>query len=74
VSPGKTLVIPVPLGEILPRLPSAGVQSLEEGMALKGTRVVDGWNITPGPDGSVSAFVITTMHRNLFRIPLRSGS
>jgi len=72
-SRGKTIVIPVPAGEILPRLPIAGIRSLDEGMVLPGARVVDGWNITPGPDRSVFAFVKTTMHRNLFRISLRSG-
>lgn len=74
VSPGKTLVIPIPLGDILPKLPAGGVRSLEEGMAIPGTRVEEGASITPGPGGSVSVRVKTTMHRNLFQIPLRGGS
>ena len=74
VSPGKTLVFPLRLGEMLPKLPAAGIRSLEEGMGVPGARVIEGWNFTPGLDGSVLASVKTTMHRNLFRIPLRSGS
>jgi hypothetical protein len=71
-NPGKTLAIPVPPGEALPRLPASGIRSVEDAAALPGVRLLDGWNITRGPDLSVFAYVKTTMHRNLFRIPLSS--
>jgi hypothetical protein len=74
VSPGKTLVFPLRLGEMLPKLPAAGIRSLEEGMGVLGARVIEGRNVTPGLDGSVFASVRTPVNRNLFRIPLRSGS
>jgi DNA-binding winged helix-turn-helix (wHTH) protein/Tol biopolymer transport system component len=71
-SPGKTIAIPVPPGEMLPKLPISGIRRLDGTDALPGARVIDAWDISPGPDPSVFAFTKTTMHRNLFRIPLRA--
>jgi DNA-binding winged helix-turn-helix (wHTH) protein/Tol biopolymer transport system component len=70
-SPGKTLVIPVPLGKTLPKLPDSGIRVPGDGIALPDARVIDGWQISPGPSPSIYAFTKTTMHRNLFRIPLQ---
>lgn len=70
-TPGKTLAIPVPPGEPLPKLPASGVSGPEDGGSLPGARLIDGWAIFPGPDPSVFAYTKTTAHRNLFRIPLR---
>jgi serine/threonine protein kinase/Tol biopolymer transport system component len=70
-SPGKTVAIPIPPGETLPGLPASGIRSPEEGSALPGARVIGRWAISPGPDPSVYAYTKTTVHRNLFRIPLR---
>jgi Tol biopolymer transport system component len=70
-NPGKTLAIPIPPGATLPRLPESGIRGLEDGQILPGARVIDAWEISPGPDPSVFAYVKTTVHRNLFRIPLR---
>lgn len=69
-SPGKTLAIPVPLGETFPRLPPSGIRGPEDARALPGARLIDGYRISPGPDPSLFAYVKTTMHRNLFRITL----
>jgi hypothetical protein len=33
-------------------------------------RLLDGWFLSPGPEPSVFAYVKTTMHRNLYRIPV----
>ncbi len=65
-----TLAIPVPEGETLPRLPSSGIRGPEDAKALPGTRLLDGWFLSPGPDPSTFAYVKTTMHRNLYRIPV----
>jgi DNA-binding winged helix-turn-helix (wHTH) protein/Tol biopolymer transport system component len=70
-SPGKTIAIPVPSGDMLPKLPISGIRRLDDAASLPGARLVDGWDISPGPDPSVFAFTKTNMHRNLFRIPLR---
>jgi Tol biopolymer transport system component len=66
----KTLAIPVPAGETLPKLPSSGIRGPEDAKAIPGTRLLDGWFIAPGPEPAVFAYVKTTMHRNLYRIPL----
>jgi Tol biopolymer transport system component/DNA-binding winged helix-turn-helix (wHTH) protein len=68
--PGKTIAIPVPPGEMLPSLPAIGVGGLNDVAGLRGVHIIDGWGISPGPDPSVFAFLKTTMHRNLFQIPL----
>jgi DNA-binding winged helix-turn-helix (wHTH) protein/Tol biopolymer transport system component len=66
----KTLAIPVPAGETLPRLPPSGIRGPEDAKPIPGTRLLDGWFIAPGPDPSTFAYVKTTMHRNLYRIPV----
>jgi hypothetical protein len=66
----KTLAIPVAAGETFPKLPTSGIRGLEDAKAITGTRLLDGWFISPGPDPSIFAYVKTTMHRNLYRIPV----
>ena len=65
----KTLAIPVPAEQTFPQLPASGIREPEDAKAIPGTRLLDGWFISPGPDPSVFAYVKTTMHRNLYRIP-----
>jgi hypothetical protein len=67
---GNTVAIPVPPGESLPDLPPSGILGLEEAKALPGARILDRWNIAPGPDPSVFAFTQTSVNRNLYRITL----
>ncbi len=69
-SRGKTVAIPVPPGKSLPDLPPSGIRGLDDAAAFPGARVIDGYEISPGPDPSIFAYVKTTVHRNLFRIPL----
>ena len=66
----KTLAIPILAGETFPKLPTSGIRGLEDAKAITGTRLLDGWFISPGPDPSIFAYVKTTMHRNLYRIPV----
>jgi Tol biopolymer transport system component len=70
-SADKTVAIPIPPGEMFPNLPTSGIRGFDEAVAFAGSRVIDGYDIAPGPDPSVVAYVKTTVHRNLFRIPLR---
>jgi hypothetical protein len=72
-SAGKTLAIPVPPGKTFPDLPASGILGLDDAAAFPGSRVIESWNISPGPDPSIYAYVKTTVHRNLFRIPLRNN-
>jgi DNA-binding winged helix-turn-helix (wHTH) protein/Tol biopolymer transport system component len=69
-SAGTTVAIPVPPGESLPDLPPSGIGGLEDAKALPGARVLDRWNIAPGPDPSIFVYTKTTVHRNLYRIPI----
>jgi Tol biopolymer transport system component len=66
----KTAAIPVPAGETLPKLPPSGISRLDDLAAFPGSRVIDGYCSSPGTDPSIYAYVKTTAHRNLFRIPL----
>jgi Tol biopolymer transport system component len=68
--PGKTRVVPLRAGKMLPRLPPLGIRNLEDSALLSDSFVIDAGGISPGPDPSVYAYVKTTMHRNLFQIPL----
>jgi hypothetical protein len=55
---------------MLPDLPDTGISGLYDGADLPGARTIDAYEISPGPDPSVFAYVKTTVHRNLFRIAL----
>jgi dipeptidyl aminopeptidase/acylaminoacyl peptidase len=71
-SPGKTRLVPLPPGEMLPKSTNPlGMVGLDDPAAFPGSRLIDGYGISPGPDPAVFAYVKTTVHRNLFRIPLR---
>ena len=69
-SSGKTVAIPIPSGQIFPNLRPSGVYGMDDAASFPDSRVIDGWNISPGPDPSVFAYVKATVHRNLFRIPV----
>jgi DNA-binding winged helix-turn-helix (wHTH) protein/Tol biopolymer transport system component len=67
---GKTWVLPLKAGELLPK-PLSGIQDLNNPTLFPGAHVIDAYAIFPSQDPSVYAYVKNTMHRNLFRIPLR---
>jgi DNA-binding winged helix-turn-helix (wHTH) protein/Tol biopolymer transport system component len=67
---GTTLAIPVAAGETLPNLQSWGIRGPEDAKTVPGTHLLEGWFLSPGPDPSTFAYVKTTMHRNLYRIPV----
>ena len=69
--PGKMRVIPLPPGEMLPKLPPLGMRGPDDPTLFPGSYLIDAYGISPSPDPSVYAYVKTTMHRNLFWIPLR---
>jgi hypothetical protein len=66
---GKTRVIPLPPGKMLPALPPSGIPGADDSQFVPGSRLIDTYGISPSPNPSVYAYVKTTMHRNLFRIP-----
>ena len=55
---------------MLPKLPPSGMRGPDDPELFPGSYLVDAYGISPSPDPSVYAYVKTTMHRNLFSIPL----
>ena len=67
VGPKATMAIPIKPGELPERIPTGF--SLAESN-VRG-RMIDGLDISPGPDPSTFAYVKAMTHRNLFRISLQ---
>jgi Tol biopolymer transport system component/tRNA A-37 threonylcarbamoyl transferase component Bud32 len=67
---GRTYVVPLPPGRMLPQIPAGGFQSEAEIAKLPGARVIDGYDVAPGPTPGVYAFSRGTVQRNLYRIPI----
>jgi serine/threonine protein kinase len=69
-SANKTFVLSLPPGKSLPTLPASGVKSANDLAGLPVVHIIERQNIHPGPSPSVYAFTQTTVHRNLYRIPV----
>jgi hypothetical protein len=69
--PGTTLVIPLDQGEMIPELPSGGLNGSSAVDAVPRARVIkeNDWTV-PGTGDNTYAFVRSSTHRNLFRITL----
>lgn len=67
---GKTLFVPVASGDGAPLLPPLGGDSKPRPESVKGAKVVDNL-IIPGPNPGQYAYLSRSVHRNLYRIPLR---
>ena len=68
---GKTYVLPVQHDKILPDIPAGGFPSEAAIAALPGIRVIESADIAPGVSPDVYGFSRQTIHRNLYRVPLR---
>jgi hypothetical protein len=68
---GRTFVVPLPPGRMLPEIPAGGFQSEAEIAKLSGARVIDAFDVAPGPTAEVYAFSRGTVQRNLYRIPIQ---
>ncbi len=66
---GRTVALPVAPGIMLPKLPTKGISSSEDFAKISGCKPFEQL-IIPGPDQSVYAYVIHSVQRNIFRIPL----
>ena len=69
VADGKTYIVPLPPGKILPPIPPDGFHSEQEIARLPGAHRIDTTG-TPGPTRDVYAFERRTVQRNLYRIPI----
>jgi hypothetical protein len=67
---GRTYVIPLLPGQMFPPIPARGFQSEAEVAKLPGARMIENYNVAPGPTPDVYAFSRATVQRNLYRIPI----
>jgi len=67
---GRTYILPLPPGKMLPNIPPGGFRSEAEIASLPGARVIDAADVAPGPTSDVYAFSRQTVQRNLYRIPI----
>jgi DNA-binding winged helix-turn-helix (wHTH) protein/Tol biopolymer transport system component len=66
----STYMIPLRSGESLPRLPSSGMQSDRDLLALPGVQVIEEEDVFPASSDVIYAFTRKTSHRNLYRISI----
>ena len=69
ITDGRTYIIPLRRGQVLPPIPAGGFRSEQEVALLKGARSIDATG-APGPSPDVYAFYRGTIQRNLYRIPI----
>jgi hypothetical protein len=67
---GRTYVVPLMPGHMFPPIPAEGFQSEAAIVALPGARLIDLFDVVPGPTSDVYAFSRLTVQRNLYRIPI----
>jgi len=66
----KTFVIPLREGKMLPPLPPDGLKTVTDLAALPGLHEVDAPAAVFGPTLDTYTFTKTSVHRNLYRVPL----
>jgi serine/threonine protein kinase len=67
---GRTYVIPLPEGAMLPDLPAGGFRSEQELAAIPGVEILEHGDVTLGSAGTY-LYSQESVSRNLYRIPLR---
>lgn len=67
---GRTYVISLQPGQILPSIPAGGFQTMDDLSKLPGVRVIEAYGAAPGPTSDVYAFARSSVQRNLYRIPI----
>jgi eukaryotic-like serine/threonine-protein kinase len=67
---GHTYVFPLREGHMFPDFPPKGFLSEDDLRKLPGVRVIDSYDVGPGPTPDVYAFSREAVQRNLYSIPL----
>jgi serine/threonine protein kinase len=67
---GRTYILPLPPGRMLPNIPPGGFRSEAEIASLSAVRIIEAADIAPGPTAEVYAFSRQTVQRNLYRVPI----
>ena len=68
-APGRTFMMTLESGSMLPRWPAQGIRSRDDLNHLRIAREVEGW-IYPSDTGSTYVFARSTTQRNIHRVPL----
>jgi Tol biopolymer transport system component/predicted Ser/Thr protein kinase len=68
---GRTYVMPVLPGQLLPPIPAGGFAGEADLLKVLGVQVIDAYDVAPGPLAEVYAFTRPTTQRNLYRVPVR---
>jgi hypothetical protein len=67
---GRTYVVPLPRGSILPRLAADRFRTEKDAAALPGVETLPYGDVGPGPSPAAYTFSRITTARNLYRIPI----
>ena len=68
---GGRYLVPLSLGESLPRIPEGGFHAEQEMAHLPGARRIEESGLVPGPSSDIYAFYRGTIQRNVYRIPIQ---
>ena len=66
----STFAIPLSPGKSLPVVPVGGLKSAADLAKVPGVIVIDKFLVSPGNNPSLYAFTRTSVHRNLYRVPI----
>jgi hypothetical protein len=67
---GRTYVLPLERGSVLPSMPTGGFRTEADVAAAPGVQILPYGDVGPGPSPATYAFSRVTAARNLYRIPL----
>jgi serine/threonine protein kinase len=70
---GRTYILPLSPGQVLPGSIALAKSSLSEGELAKmpGVRIIEIGDVVPGPTAEIYAFTRQNVQRNLYRVPLQ---
>ena len=67
---GRSYLIPLAQGQMVPLVPSGGFQSETQVANLPGARLIEARSVVPGPAPDLYAFYRGATQRNLYRVPI----
>jgi eukaryotic-like serine/threonine-protein kinase len=67
---GRSYIVPLPPGQVFPKIPAGGFHSEQEVASLPGARRINEAEVVPGTPPDLYAFYRGTAQRNLYRIPI----
>jgi dipeptidyl aminopeptidase/acylaminoacyl peptidase len=67
---GRSYLVPLPRGQVVPRIPAKGFHSEDEVARIPGARKVEDVFVVPGPSAGEYAFYRGNAQRNLYQIPI----